>query len=349
MKKLLFFAAAASVALVACTKNEVAQLDHEITYQTVQTRAASAFSTSNHFFSYAYFLPKDKTWDTDYSSSDAKPYISNAEIKFGANNWKADDTYYWPKQGSLTFFAWSTNNANPAIAEGTVTCSKEKGIEVATYKLTSNRNVDFLVADIVKDAKANTTTVSTWEKGVPTIFKHALSSIAFKVQTVISKTDTLGKNYSTEGVTFTVKSIELQGVCTSAKYEQTWNSGSTASSHKWSSLGTGDIPAFYGSQVANATPEDLEIASATDYEIVIPQKFDGLQNIKIVYDITTEFITGSPVTETVTEIKDLRTIYTSNWKPGKKYTLTIKLSMDEILWAPTVEEWEVVSATDISI
>ena len=71
MKKNLFIAAAACVALAACTKNEVkpVEVEQEITYQTIDTKAASSFSTSNAFYSWAYLLASDKTWDTDYASA----------------------------------------------------------------------------------------------------------------------------------------------------------------------------------------------------------------------------------------------------------------------------------------
>ena len=119
MKKVLFFALAAGVALAACTKNEVrpVEVDQEITYQTITTKAASAMDEGNHFISYAYFLEKDKKWDTDNDRNGASAYISAADISYDRQTkcWKAASPYYWPKQGSLTFFAWSTNNASPSV------------------------------------------------------------------------------------------------------------------------------------------------------------------------------------------------------------------------------------------
>ena len=70
MRNYLFIAAAACVALAACTKNEVkpVEVEQEITYQTVETKTASAFSSSNKFVSYAYFLPETNLgWDTNYA------------------------------------------------------------------------------------------------------------------------------------------------------------------------------------------------------------------------------------------------------------------------------------------
>ena len=82
MNKHIFYVAAACAALASCVKNEVRvnAPDKEITFQTVSTKAGTAFDKSNHFFSYAYFLEKDKHWNTANLSTDAKAYIDNAEI-----------------------------------------------------------------------------------------------------------------------------------------------------------------------------------------------------------------------------------------------------------------------------
>ena len=83
MKKNLFIAAAACVALAACTKNEVkpVEIDQEITYQTINTKTASAFSTGHKFYSWAYLLPSDQTWTTSNSAT-SSPYITNSFIEY---------------------------------------------------------------------------------------------------------------------------------------------------------------------------------------------------------------------------------------------------------------------------
>ena len=72
MNKHIFYIAAACAALASCVKNEVKvnSPDKEITFQTVSTKAGgTAFETNKHFFSYAYFLEKDKTWDPDFGTA----------------------------------------------------------------------------------------------------------------------------------------------------------------------------------------------------------------------------------------------------------------------------------------
>lgn len=361
MKKNLFIAAAACVALAACTKNEVkpVEMDQEITFQTINTKAeVSTFASDRHFTSYAYMLPSGQTWDSKYSSGSA--YIADADIYYHNTapnyEWKAKKTYYWPKQGSLTFFAWSTYTTTKASLTGaTVSCTQAKGIQVDKFDIEQNKNVDFLVAEVAKDKKANETqhedgSGNTWATGVPTIFKHALSKLVFKVVTVKG-----GKPYSyiSDNVTFTVKSIKLKGVNNNLAYSQDWQSGNTASKHTWTdpdpAVEIEEVPVFTGSQVASNTETELPLGSG-DYYIVIPQSFDSDDVLEIIYEIKTEFISGKPVTETVTiNDKRLSEIYTAKWEPGMEYTLTIKLGIDEVLWDPTLVDWAVGTTVDVTI
>lgn len=360
MKKYLLFATAACAALAACTKNEVkpVEMDQEITYQTITTKAASSFASNRHFTSYAYMLPSGQTWDSN--SSDGSAYIADADIYYHNTDskyeWKADKNYYWPKQGSLTFFAWSTYTTSKAsLTAATVSCTQAKGIQVDAFDITKNKNVDFLVAEVSKDKKANETqhedgSSHTWAKGVPTVFKHALSKLVFKVVTVKGGAN---YNYTTDKVTFTVKSIKLKGVNNNLAYSQDWQSGSTASKHTWTdpapAVEIAEVPVFTGTYVATNTATALTPAEG-DYSIVIPQSFDADDVLEIIYEIKTEFISGHPVTETVTiSDKKLSEVYTAKWEPGKEYTLTIKLGIDEVLWDPTLEDWAVGTTVDVTI
>lgn len=345
--KFYLIAAAACAALAACSKNEVApvEVDQEITFQTISTKAASAMETDKKFVSYAYFLEKDKNWGGDFNY--AKDYISAATVGYNstANAWKADKVYYWPKQGSLTFFAWSTNTDTPSLYP-TPTCSAANGIMVDAFDITANKDVDFLVAEIAKDQTKNITAVDgkTWEKGVPTVFKHALSKLDFKVVTV-NETGA-AKDYSRENITFTVLSVTLKSVKNKMDYKQVWNNASGKSAHTWvnnASTEHIDVPVFSGpEQEATYTEKPLTTGEYT-YSIVIPQEFDSSDAtadlLEIKYKITTSY-TGTNVDEIVTQTVKLSTVYPNNWEVNKHYTLTIKLGVKEIFWAPTVETWE---------
>lgn len=348
MNKHIFYIAAACVALASCVKNEVRVNvpDQEITFQTVSTKAGTAFNEANHFFSYAYFLEKEKTWENNHG--DAKPYIDNAEISCQAgpngNFWAAQDIYYWPKQGSLTFFAWTDNTPAPSV-NGTganVSCANDTGIKITGYSIKDNQNKDILVAEIAKDKKNNKSATGKWEKGVPTVFRHALASVEFKVN----------KKIDDPKVTFKVKNITLNGVSTKGTFTQ----GSPTETKAWSDWAEPDnnIPVFTNAEgvevikTADATSAEFDaLKPATgDYKIVLPQNFNATPTLTIVYDIITNY-TGTAVTETVTETKALNEIYKNNWDSGKKYVLGITLGLNEIYWDPSVVDWETGNVTGI--
>lgn len=360
MNKHIFYIAAACVALASCVKNEVRvnAPDKEITFQTVSTKAGdAAFETNKHFFSYAYFLGKGKNWDANHAEAEA--YIDNALITYdtpaaGKGYWAAKDKYYWPKQGKLTFFAWTDNTihnptSNPAPSVGTgatVTCAHDTGIKIEKYSVKDNPNKDILVAEIAKNKTANeSVTGRDWDNGVPTVFRHALASVEFKVN----------KKENYDKVEFRVKKITLKNVYTKGTFTQ----GSPTESWGWSaqtapeslSVFTGDKEVTKTADVT-ATNKGFDILKPAtgDYSIVLPQTFDAASTseLTIDYDIITNY-TGTKVTENVTETKKLNEIYKDNWDCKKKYVLGITLGLNEIYWDPSVEGWDNGTVTDIPL
>lgn len=342
MKKIILLAASAMAILAGCSRTEIRSIADEpqqITFRTIETKAAGDFDKGNKFISYAWFLEKDKAWDAN--SADGQAYISGAQIAFDndATAWKASGkTYYWPKQGSLTFFAWTDNTATPT---GTYAgCAKDKGITFTAYSAFDHKNKDLLVADIAKDmdGKNNLTTHQGWKPGVPTVFRHVLSNLAFKIKT----------NDTYAGATYSLKSITLKNISTKGDYAQ-GSPTATVAENVWTGhVDVKDMPVFTSAagQSVSSTAALLS-PSTNDFSIVLPQKFaDATPEIEIVYTITTNY-TGTAVMETVTETKPLKDIYTEGWVSGKKYTLNIKLSLNEILWDPSVEGWEDGAVTDI--
>ncbi len=341
MKRIILLAASAMAILAGCTRTEIRSIADEpqqITFRTIETKAADDFLNTKKFYSYAYFLPSGQDWATKFA--DAQAYIPGALIAFNTtdNAWKASGaTYYWPKQGSLTFFAWTdyTDAPAPTLAG----CAKDKGITFTAYSAFDHKNKDLLVADIAKDMNGkNLTTHQGWKPGVPTVFHHVLSNLAFTIKT--------NENYA--GATYSLKSITLKNISTKGDYAQ-GSPTATVAENVWTGhVDVKDMPVFTSAagQSVSSTAALLS-PSADDFSIVLPQKFaDATPEIEIVYTITTNY-TGTAVVETVTETKPLKDIYTEGWVSGKKYTLNIKLSLNEILWDPSVEGWEDGAVTDI--
>ena len=320
MKKFTLIALAACVALAACTKNEVRPVsaDQEITFKTVGTKAAAAYGPSNTFRTWAYLHEKAHA-----TGIDNQLYIGGSEglvISYVGSEWKnATTKYYWPKNGQkLSFYSYALNSAANTLTAGTVSCSFENGIQVSDYDIVANHDVDFLVADVAKDKTANES--AHGYTGVPTLFRHRLSNVAFTIETA--------EAYANK--TFELQSITLKTVAKVADYIQ-----APFGTEAWNGSSTTDITFCGVTPFANTTV--TPIANQSYY---IPQTFlAGSQKVVVVYKITTANGTATPAVETVTVEKDLLDLFPNSWEMGKKYTCGITVSLNEILWAPGVEPW----------
>lgn len=357
MKKYIFFFAAAALSLAACSKNEVTPAfsdeKAEITFNVApKTKALSStqsdFSHDNVFTSFAYYLAPGKTWDADFASSQL--YIDNSEISYVGELWKnKTTTYYWPKDGgSLTFFAYSLNKDNrdfggnsgmgcsfTAASDGTFTGGINGGFDVQT-----NKNVDFLVAEIAKDKNANEQTYA--HTGVPTLFRHKLS--------LVSVTAKLQEHYI--GKTFTINDIKFTKISHFGEYNQipesiVQNSGSTKIDQIYAENAAfvvpetrGEVPCIIKNAAGNKTDDGQYI--------YLPQTFDDDDMlIEIRYTVRTSVGTSTVEEECVskTKIKDIF----PKWEIGKKYILDLTFSLNEIHWDPAVEDWKTETHGSITI
>lgn len=186
MLKRLIIPAVLVLTLGCCTKivQQSGPTDNtEISYQVIsdRTKALGTYPTEVPFVSSAWYLPQGKKWAAN--KADAQLYISSAVISCddpATNVFKATTPYYWPKKGSLTFMAYSLDKTNsPAYSpESTkIQITKEKGVEVTGWATNgSDKRIDLMVADIVKDKSANGTSYGM--VGVPIVFRHILSKVA---------------------------------------------------------------------------------------------------------------------------------------------------------------------------
>lgn len=336
MKK-YFFILAAAAALAACAKNEVtpvlSQENTEIAYNVApKTKTLGAnqenFSTDNVFASWAFYLPKDKTWAADKAAS--QPYIVNSKISHQNNIWKDQNkSYYWPKDGgSLSFLAYSLNKDNLTLAgeHSEFTCDNAGGVQ-GHIELMDNKNTDFLVAEIAADKTANESQYVF--NGVPTLFKHKLSRVACTVKKAA--------NYADKK--FYLKEINFLKVATYGSYGQIPNDKFTA--------GTATNDQIYTAATQEITTTAAAVA-AEDVVIYMPQTFaDATAQIQVKYTVTTTVGTGSVVENCVKEIS-IKDKF-AEWAMGKKYTFNITFALDEITWDPAVEKWEDVTAADVTI
>ncbi|MDD7489832.1 MAG: hypothetical protein PUK22_01535 [Bacteroides sp.] len=333
MKKYLLFATAACAALAACTKNEVkpVEMDQEITYQTIDTKAASAFSTDHKFYSWAYILASGQNWADKYATS--SPYITNSLIEYVSSSkaWKNSTTsYYWPKKAKLTFFAWSDATNDPKVSSpATVACSNDGGIKFDNFNTSVDKNKDLLVSKIAADQTYNSSTTS-WSAGVPTVFYHVLSALDVTAATKI--------NYGT--TTFKVKSIVFKNVLCKGTYTQGVDATNTPIASNWATVSDKSTFDVYSPDSPSSELSTTAITLAAqdgDVRIYMPQTLPDDAKVAVSYQVT---YGSTGITDEVTIEKDLKNIFTEGWKPGYKYTLNIVIGLDEVLWDPDIQPWE---------
>ena len=356
MKKLIVLLSAVA-ALAACSKNEVVPAvsgeNVEISYKVAPRTKADpqAFDTDNKFASWAYYLPSGK-WDENRTN--AKIYIGKegeegATISYGNNVWKdQDNSYYWPKEGNLTFFAYSLNSKSLTNKFGNdthFTClnhESQYGI-FGSLNLDIHPNTDFLVADIASDKTANENVYDF--NGVPTLFKHKLSRVKFAVK----------KKSDYPGATITLNSITFKNLVNVMTYSQFWKDANNDIIQ--------DYIATEGASRSNQeyTKTDFEVSSTAFVPvpnevryIYIPQDFKNVTDatkiatIEVKYTVTLKKGTSETdkgIAETYTKTLKVKDIFDS-WEIGKRYTFNLIFSLDEIKWAPAVGDWEDVENTN---
>lgn len=358
MKK-YFFILAAAAALAACAKNEVTPVlsneNTEIAYNVapktkgLDRTKQDEFAQGNVFASWAYYLPGTTTWvEEGGKNADAQAYIANSTISYKAGVWKNErTTYYWPKGGRLTFFAYSLNKATLDLSDGSnFHCDPRTGI-AGQIDLKKDPNTDFLVAEIAKDKSANENQYVF--NGVPTLFKHKLTRVVFTVT---------AENY--EDKSFTLNSIQFNNLHAAALYGQ------------YSTVDLAGDPnptKDYLKPSAGAAYMDNPFYTQTDLQVVagavttvpeanevtkiyIPQVFtDETATITVNYTIKTTVHNNG--TESTVEDNCTTTIPIKGkfpqWEMGKKYIFNLKFTLAEITWDPAVEKWEDVNSSDITI
>lgn len=376
MKKTLIISAIAAALLgTGCVSNEVFSPEEkqvEICFTTPvvgsMTKASetpvygeingTTYPTEENFVIYAVRHPN--TYD-GWTSKNATTYINGGEFTHDSSyddetegtkgGWKGLNTkkYYWPESGVLSFGGYS-----PAGIQGTFTYNAA-GLKIESFAIKTNaaEHQDLMYAERVYNKKNNTTDANnaTYD-GVDIAFKHALSSIQFKVQ--------LSANYSS---TFKLTSIKVGGVKYSGKFtenitEEIATNGTitTSNAPKWEPA---DALLLSSPYVAFSDTDGLvlnnnyKVGTTDNYLtldgvngqndlILMPQEFvkvvDGSDVVvnsdaEIVIEYT---VNDSPQSSTV----KLSDIITYKWEIGKRYTYNITLGYDLILVGATVEKWE---------
>lgn len=405
MKKVLTAAilAVTTCAFIGCTKNEVRSISdnpqavHFLPlngkHSTKVMVDGTTYPADLPFGTLAYYLPSEKNWNDHIAEATLYIPISKVENKTHAASgsvWEVDGKeYYWPKSGSLTFFAYSpfayqeTSGGNLAIAS----LSGNDGIQIVDYDVDAHQDTDFMVADIAKDKKANENQPGrSLYNGVPIVFRHKLSQIVgINFQTVITGTTgtalvehDYSNGHSANGhleagdIVFKLKKVEVKNLYTKGTYGYTntkadpvaehWNPLSNKKPYTWFDKET--APEAFVDNTTFKLKYNTQYTSNNAYLLVLPQPLktsapttqtpattDPL--IHIEYQVLTYSDATNHSTEDVSEDVYLYNIHESAnaIEMNKKITYNFKINLADrkIYWAPSVVDWEGVTYDNIEI
>ena len=386
MKKYLLIASAALLALAACSKvTPVEQPASEISFSVVnyaQRTKADAQGVkfeNNDFGTYAWWSPD--TWEVNKFNT---AFMSNVQITKSNNAWKPAQPYYWTKTGSISFFSYSPYKAQgapeyrPATAQTDDAAATAEGWYLDNYTIPDGAREDLMFADPALNHSKNVNTVTdngayndgtqatddSGYEGVPTLFHHALTKVAFqfnKKHFVKAEVDEEDNVTNAAAITWpaNVTSFDIQ--VTSAKVY----AAKTASYavDKWTGYHNDAGEYDYTPTNAPNLAEADQVTAAPNFFYLLPQpmtttisKTIGGENGKSVttpslvltYKISITYKGATErVVETVTDaIYPLSLAVQNNsaidWTPNKSilYTITINPFFDEqITFDPAVVDW----------
>ena len=359
MKKLLFIAAALA-AVSACSKVETAvaparQISFQVASYLPQTRVQGTNfkAECDYFFTNAYY--------------NGATYIDNVKVVESNGVWSpVGSPYYWPRTGTVDFFSYASKNDLPAteLTAGNAT------FEIKGHEVAEDDNI--MVADavfgagrtdhnadgtqITDDLKEGTT--DSGYTGVPTLFRHLLSQVSFKLGLAAGGSHT-GTNYVA-----TVTSAKVVNVACKGDLSLTNSgSGSSLTLSPWTPASDGTQVGWTATDSTTltlATPtltlaEDAttgETVDALELRSVLPQTLTNSVEIQITFDLDAKHEDVVYLHEDDITVKaKLNSIDIPSWNMNQRiiYTVTIDPVTEAITFDPAVAPWVEATAQTINI
>lgn len=392
--------ALAAMTMVGCSNDDVVNdysQDNAIEFGTYVGRGASSRATDittanlgvNGFGVFAYYTGED-----DFDATEHDPnFMYNQKVvntsEWDATNkaysgaWEYAPIKYWPNNvdDKVSFFAYAphstTENSNVTVSNA----DGKAGYPSVTFKVENTditEQSDLLWAAPALNLSKNSTNPIDIDDKVKFVFKHALSRIAFEVQTMIDKVnpDTDGEEDNDEtgngenlDKTYTrvvVKEVALSGnfytggtlTWTSENEAAVTGTPVTVTSPTTFTLGTANFANTETISWGSKTPQYSETGQLADetekqlnaensYIMVVPQDFSNEDlTINIKYDVVTAdgaLDLGYSKVE-----NDITTTFKGvKFEPNKAYKFSLHLGLTTVKLTASVDGWE--TGTDYSV
>ena len=329
MKKSLIIALGV-IALVACTKTSVSyEQTGEIGFAPVVRKNSTKAAVEGTDFPnqkikvYGYYDNSMATGSSYSAGKFAVEYLPGVEFAKKGATWAGATTpYYWPKTGSMLFAGYSPVDFG-----------------VVTFSLADNKfsveELDQPVFSATKDLLYAGRGTSVLGGTVDMVFSHALSWVTVKAKAAAADQ---------------IKITNIKFVGLAAK-------GSSTGLPEWKTTGTKDITVFNPGAACKVPAVDTLVESNPNCGLVFPQILTDAA-IEVSYQMNNgagQWFAQAPFVQKLKLLKSGDNTI-DKWEAGKHYTYIINFSAiggepgssNEITIAPTVNDWESVTADGIS-
>ena len=349
MKKFFLVAAIAGVALTGCVKTEsevaVKSDSNRIVFDnpvvSSVTRAlidGTEYPDNVPFSVYAQYKNDETGEDLLYMNNVTTQHVmSTPGTK--QESWIPVGSYYWPKQGELSFAAYSPTKAQDAFTS--VAWTNAAGFTFTGFNAVTNNDAtklyDLMYSDYVADQKQGDEADYTKYYGIQLTFRHALSALVFNAKTE--------EDYGADAV-IKITNIEVLKPVGSGDLSVTNGTGSRAN---WTP--GADVASMAVTGVTGATQlTNTEVPQCIEM-LMVPQTVDG--DVKVMITYTMQMATSAaPVTHTyevalntLNESDGASSTAHDGWDASRRYTYNIIIGLDRIYFAPTVTDWEDITVT----
>ena len=333
--KVILFAGAAVLALAACSKNEVVETnDHAIGFsnyapKVVDGRADATLVNGNDLVSGQEFVVYGYNQKAaDFSTTLNPTFMPGVEVTYNGGNTLAtaenneySPTRYWPKDeanNKLAFYAYYpvSSYIKPTVTAGL-------GSYAVTVDTDPSKNVDFLVADLVKD-QAYSKTGNTG--AVMLNFRHQLAKVQFLVNT----------NVTDENTKVTLNSLTVKDVKTTGTLTPAYG---TEFSTAWSGQAVPkDFTVYSSNMQLSATPV---IKNTAHTYLMVPQ----ILGDEVVATVVYTYQTGNDEAVTNTVNVELNDIVSgdaaiTSWEKNNNIVYTFTIGLQQIKFAASVTDWD---------
>ena len=359
MKKFIYIAAAL-VAVSACSKVETVQTpEHQISFQVASYLPQTRVQGTNFKAECEYFFTK--------AYYNGATYIDNVKVVENNGVWApVGSPYYWPRTGTVNFFSYASKNDLP----GDELTVGNASFEIVGHEVAENDNI--MIADAVygagrTDHNADGTQITDDLKegtsdsgysGVPTLFRHLLSQVSFKLG-LAAGGDHTGTNYVATVTSAKVVKVASKGDLSLLNS----GSGSSLTLSPWT-------PASDGTQVGwtatDSTTLNLDTPTLTlaedettsepvvvlDFYSVLPQTLTNSVEIQITFNLDSKHDDVVYLhEENITVKAKLNSIDIPSWNMNQRiiYTVTIDPVTEAISFDPAVLPWVEATAQTLNI